>query len=143
VRLTRETDERVPLYARCEAADGGAHGFFISLHCNRDASPAARGAATYYFQRSHYYSEHGRRLAGYVGARLDAAGAPWLGRFGRNYGILRETRAIALLVEPLFLSSAEDEQLARRPEHVEKLARALAGGLADYLARVPLEDETP
>jgi N-acetylmuramoyl-L-alanine amidase len=143
VRLTREDDERVPLYARCEAAGGGAHGFFISLHCNGDASPAARGAATYYFQRSHYYSEHGRRLAGYVGARLETAGAPWLGRFGRNYGILRETRAIALLVEPLFLTSTEDEALARRPERVERLARALAGGLTDYLSRAPLEDETP
>jgi N-acetylmuramoyl-L-alanine amidase len=141
VRLTREDDERVPLYARCAAAGGGGHGFFISLHCNDDASPTARGAATYYFQRSHYYSEHGRRLAGYVGARLEEAGAPWLGRFGRNYGILRETRAIALLVEPLFLTSAQDEASARRPEHVERLARALAGGLTDYLARVPMEDE--
>jgi N-acetylmuramoyl-L-alanine amidase len=144
VRLTRERDERVPLYARCEtAADGGPHDFFISLHCNGDASAAARGAATYYFQRSHYYSEHGRRLAAYVGARLDATGAPWLGRFGRNYGVLRETQAISLLVEPLFLTSTQDEALARRPEHVEKLARALAGGLADYLARAPIKDDEP
>lgn len=144
VRLTRETDERVPLYTRCEtAADGGAHDFFVSLHCNGDASPAARGAATYYFQRSHYYSEHGRRLAAYLGARLEAAGAPWLGRFGRNYAILREPRAIALLVEPLFLTSPEDRALARRPEQLEKLARALVGGLADYLARVPLEEDEP
>jgi N-acetylmuramoyl-L-alanine amidase len=145
VRLTREADERVPLYARCETAAGSAHDFFLSLHCNDAASPAARGAATYYFQRSHYYSEHGRRLAGYVGLRLEAAGVPWLGRFGRNYGVLRETRAIALLVEPLFLTSPDDERLARRPEHVEKVARALAGGLADYLARVPGpgEDDVP
>ena len=143
VRLTRETDERVPLYARSDVAGGETHDFFLSLHCNTDVSPAARGAAAYYFQRSHYYSEHGRRLAGYVGARLEAAGVPWLGRFGRNYGILRETRGIALLVEPLFLTSPEDEALARRPEHVEKLARALAGGLADYLARAPKEDEAP
>jgi N-acetylmuramoyl-L-alanine amidase len=143
VRLTRETDERVPLYARCEASEGGTQDFFISLHCNGDASPAARGAATYYFQRSHYYSEHGRRLAGYVGARLEAAGAPWLGRFGRNFGVLRETRAIAVQVEPLFLTSPDDQTLARRPEHVERLARALAGGLTDYLARAPHEDEEP
>jgi N-acetylmuramoyl-L-alanine amidase len=141
VRLTRETDERVPLYARCEAAAGGAQSFFISLHCNGDTSPAARGAATYYFQRSHYYSEHGRRLAGCVGARLEAAGAPWLGRFGRNFGVLRETKAIALQVEPLFLTSPDDQALARRPEHREKLARALVGGLTDYLARTPLQDD--
>jgi N-acetylmuramoyl-L-alanine amidase len=41
----------------------------------------------------------------------------------------------------LFLTSSEDEALARRPEHVERLARALAGGFADYLARTPLDDE--
>ena len=66
---------------------------------------------------------------------------PCLGRFGRNYALLREARGIALLVEPLFLTNPEDEALARRPDHIERLARALAGGLADYLARVPLADE--
>ena len=104
-------------------------------------SPAACGGAGYYFQRSHYYSEHGRRLAGSIGARMEAAGVPWLGRFGRNYALLREARGIALVVEPLFLTSPDDEALARRPEHIERLARALAGGFADYLARVPLDDE--
>jgi N-acetylmuramoyl-L-alanine amidase len=138
VRLTRETDERVPLYAR---ADGAVDEFFVSLHCNEAGSPAARGAAAYYFQRSHYYSEHGRRLAGYVGVRMEAAGIPWLGGFGRNYALLREARGVVLVVEPLFLTCPEDEALARRPEHVEKLARALAGGLADYVARVPADRE--
>ena len=74
VQLTREADERVPLYARADAANGAASDFFLSLHCNQAPSPAARGAACYYFQRSHYYSEHGRRLAGSIGARLEAAG---------------------------------------------------------------------
>jgi N-acetylmuramoyl-L-alanine amidase len=141
VQLTREADERVPLYARAEAANGVASDFFLSLHCNQAPSPAACGAAGYYFQRSHYYSEHGRRLAGSIGARMEAAGVPWVGRFGRNFALLREARGIALMVEPLFLTSPEDEALARRPEHIERLARALAGGFADYLARVPLADE--
>jgi N-acetylmuramoyl-L-alanine amidase len=141
VQLTRETDERVPLYARADAAGGRATDFFLSLHCNDARSPGARGGASYYFQRSHYYSEHGRRLAGSIGARMERAGVPWLGRFGRNYALLREARGIALVVEPLFLSSPEDEALARRPDHVERLARALAGGFADYLARVPLQQE--
>jgi N-acetylmuramoyl-L-alanine amidase len=138
VRLTRESDERVPLYAR---ADGAVDEFFLSLHCNAAGSPAAHGAAAYYFQRSHYYSEHGRRLADAIGARLEAAGVRWLGGFGRNFALLREARGIVLVVEPLFLTSPDDEALARRPEHVEKLARALADGLADYVARVPLEAE--
>ncbi len=143
VHLTRDADERVPLYARADAANAAGSTYLLSLHCNADASPAASGGAGYYFQRSHYYSEHGRRLAGYVGARMEAAGVPWLGGFGRNYGVLRETRGIALMAEPLFLTCPRDEALARRPEHIEKLARALVGGFADYLARVTPESEAP
>ena len=48
VQLTREADERVPLYARAEAANGGATDFFLSLHCNDAARrpPAAPPATT-------------------------------------------------------------------------------------------------
>ena len=144
VHLTRERDERVPLYARAEAANA-AGVRRTSSRCTatrtRRRRPAA--AAGYYFQRSHYYSEHGRRLADYLGARMEAAGVPCLGSFGRNYGVLRETRAIAVLVEPLFLTNPERRGAGARPDHVETLARALVGGLADYLARVPLEGEAP
>jgi len=143
VHMTRDGDERVPLYARADTANAASSTYFISLHANADASPAARGGAVYFFQRSHYYSEHGRRLAGYIGGRMDAAGVPWIGRFGRNYGLLRETRGIALIVEPLFLSNPADEALARRPEHIETLARALVGGLADYIARSEGERPDP
>jgi N-acetylmuramoyl-L-alanine amidase len=48
-------------------------------------------------------------------------------------------------VEPLFLTSPDDAARAGRPEHIERLARALAGGFGDYLARVPLanQEEAP
>jgi N-acetylmuramoyl-L-alanine amidase len=140
VQLTRERDVAVPLYARAEAANAAAADYFLSLHCNANEAPAARGAECVYFQRSHYYSEHGHRLAGYIGARLAAAGVPFLASLGRNYGVLRETRAIAVLVEPLFLSNAEDERLASRPDRLEALAQALLGGFADYVARAGFVD---
>ncbi len=138
VWLTREGDETVPLYARPELANAARVHWFFSLHANADRSPAARGAACYYFQRSHYYSEHGRRLATYLGARLETVGFPGLGVFGRNYGLLRETRGIAVLVEPLFLSNPEEARTATDPARVESLARALVAGLSDYLTRAPL-----
>ena len=140
VRLTRERDEAVPLYARAQTANAAAADYLLSLHCNANEAQEAHGAACYYFQRSHYYSEHGRRLAEYIGGRLERAGAPYIGGFGRNYGILRETHGIALLVEPLFLSNPAEERLSQRPDHVEALAQALRRGLADYLARAPLNE---
>jgi N-acetylmuramoyl-L-alanine amidase len=143
VQLTRTRDESVPLYSRTAAAVAAGAGYVVSLHCNAARSPLARGAACTYFQRSHYYSEHGWRLAGYVGERLEAAGVPFIASVGRNYAILREPRAIGLLVEPLFLSNAEDEALARRADVLERLARALRDGFADYLTRAPQEVERP
>ena len=113
--LTRESDETVPLYVRADAGQRRRRDCFISLHANADAPPAARGAACYYFQRSHYYSEHGRRLAAHLGRTPRGGGLPCLGAFGRNYGVLREARGIAVLVEPLFLSDPERGAAGHRP----------------------------
>ncbi len=140
VTLTRSADVEVPLYERADRVIAADAAYFVSLHANGSDSPAARGAAGYYFQRNHYYSEHGRRLADYVGTRLAGHGTPYLGGFGRNYALLREPRAISLLVEPLFLSSPEDEAWARRLDFVDHVATAIVGGLGDYLARAPLPD---
>ena len=142
VRLTREGDEAVPLYARAGVANDAGAGYFLSLHGNANEAPVAHGAACYYFQRSHYYSEHGRLLAQHLGTRLEKAGGSCLGSFGRNYGVLREARAIAVQVEPLFLSNPAEARLASRPDHIETLAQAILGGLADYLARVPLSGDS-
>ncbi len=139
VRLTRESDEDVPVYTRADLANGWEAQFVLSLHCNALTTPSACGAAAYFFQRSHYYSEHGRLLAGHIGARLESAHVPFIGAFGRNYALLREARGIAVMVEPLFLTNASEEAAVRHPDHVDKLAQALRAGLTDYLARVPLE----
>ena len=138
VQLTREADETVPLYRRTDIANAADAAYLLSLHANGNESPAARGAACYYFQRSHYYSEHGHLLADHLCHRLEATGAARLGSFGRNYGVLREAQGIAVLVEPLFLTHPADGDGAMRPDRVEAVARALVDGLRDYLARVPL-----
>lgn len=135
VVLTRARDVAVPLYERTETVIAAAADFTVSIHANGNESPAAHGAACYFFQRSHYYSEHGRLLGDNVGARLETHGARFLGSFGRNYGILREPRAIGLVVEPLFLTSPEDVHWATQPDFVEQVAQAVTGGMADYLAR--------
>ena len=135
VRLTRDRDERVGTYARAEIADAARADFFLSLHLAAHPSPEAHGAACYYFERNHYFSEHGQRLAGCLCSRLAALGLRAVPPMGRNYAVLREPRAIAVVVEPLFVSHPADEELALRPEHFDRMAGALLGGLADYLLR--------
>jgi N-acetylmuramoyl-L-alanine amidase len=143
VQLTRDHDVRVSLYERAAAANAAGADYFLSIHANAHDDPAARGAAVVYFQRGHYFSEHGRRLADCILDRLTGLGLPPVASVGRNYAVLRETSAVAVLVEPLFLTSPDDERFILRPDAVERLAGALRGGLADYLARVGAAAETP
>jgi N-acetylmuramoyl-L-alanine amidase len=137
VALTRSTDHAVSLYDRCETANALHAAFFISLHLNHDAHVAAGGAVCYFFQRSHYYSEHGRRAADAIGAHLRKLGGSFIGSFGRNYALLREPRAIALIVEPFFISNPAEERRAGQPDYADQFARAVVAGLADYMARRP------
>ena len=136
VVMTRESDQTVPLYVRTDSAETAAAHYLVSLHFNSNEDPSAAGAVSYYFQRSHYYSEHGARLADYIGAevgRLSAAG--FIRSVGRNFAVLREPMGIAVMVEPLFLSNAADDALASRADYVERLARAVVAGFTRYLAR--------
>jgi N-acetylmuramoyl-L-alanine amidase len=135
VVMTRETDQTVPLYVRADTADAAMADYFLSLHFNANESPAAAGAVCYYFQRSHYFSEHGARLADYVGEQVGAVGSGFVGSVGRNFAVLREPLAISVLVEPLFLTNPAEDALAKRGDYVERLAAAVVSGFARYLAR--------
>jgi N-acetylmuramoyl-L-alanine amidase len=135
VWLTRERDERVPVYARAELSDAARADFFLSLHLASNLSPEARGAACYYFERNHYYSEHGCRLAGCLTRRLGRLGLPTVPPMGRNFAVLREPSAIAVVIEPLFVTNPADEALALQADHADHMAGALLEGLSDYVER--------
>jgi N-acetylmuramoyl-L-alanine amidase len=136
VVMTRESDQTVPLYVRTDAADAAAADYVVSLHFNGHTDPAAAGAVGYFFQRSHYYSEHGARLADYLGAEIGRlSGGGFIGSLGRNFAVLREPTGIAVIIEPLFLSNPADDARAGRADYIERLARAVVAGFSRYFAR--------
>ena len=135
VRLTRERDETIGPYLRAELADAARADYVVSLHLAGHHDAAARGAVCYYFQRNHYFSEHGRRLADYIGRSLAGLGLRYAASLGRNFAILREPCAISVIVEPLFAGNPQDAALALRPDHADHIAGAVLEGLAGYLAR--------
>ncbi len=135
--LTRDGDVTTPLYERTETAIASDPTFVVSLHLNGSAQPSAAGAVCTHFQRSHYFSEHGWRLAEAIGGRLDEMGTRYLGSVGRNYALLREPKAIAVLVEPLFLTNPREAAVAARPDCAELYAVAVTQGLLDYVACTP------
>jgi N-acetylmuramoyl-L-alanine amidase len=143
VRLTRDRDELVGTYARAEMADAARADFFLSLHLAAHPSPEAHGAACYFFERNHYFSEHGLRLASCLVSRLTALGLRAVPPMGRNHAVLREPRTIAVVVEPLFVSHPADEEQALRSDHSDRMAGALLAGLTDYLLRSEIAQEVP
>lgn len=135
VVLTREDDSTVTLYRRAEIANLAGADIFISIHQNYEASPRAQGPAAYFFCRQGYFSEAGSNLAGHIVSCIaDKFGVPAIPPIGRNYAVLRETEMTAVMVEPMFISSAEAESPATVSEASQLTAEAIFAGLTEYFA---------
>ena len=115
-----------------EGIVGVSNGFsaelFVAIHCNSAADAAACGTETY------FASPTGEIAASCIQRQLvQALGTINRGakEDGRLY-VLRFTDAVAVLVEPAFLSNPSEEKLLA--EQTGKLARAIADGIEQYAA---------
>ncbi len=112
----------------------------VSIATNANDNPVARGAASYYFGTGAFVSEAGYELALRVQQAMVADGwTPDCGVHPVTWTLLRETRMPAVVVEPGFLTSPEDEAMLNAPDRQDRLAAALARGIAQFLA-APAED---
>jgi N-acetylmuramoyl-L-alanine amidase len=146
--LTRETDEFVSLPERVAIANAVPGAIFISLHCNFSDNANARGIEIY---RCEAKSE-GTNIRvtmtagtsegiGDVENRLaQALGDSIMGRLHSesrglkiaNFYVVRNVAFPAVLVECGFLTNAEDAKQLAEENYREKLAQALAAGIAAY-----------
>lgn len=134
VELTRTDDRplaanwKVDLSLRARKGDGAL--VFVSIHLNSSEDPKAHGTETFH----HPDSYEGKVLAEHIQGRLVDA----LGLYNRkvksaNFAVLRTKAKAAALVEICFVSNPAEESLINRPETREKVARAIAQGVCDYL----------
>lgn len=130
VNYSRESDITVSLAERARMANGWGADYFISVHCNSNPNPEARGTSTYYFRRGIAAEE----LALYVNnALVSVIGTPDLGTFTANFAVLRLTRMPAILVELAFLSNPEEAELLSQPVFRENCAIGIANGLDEFI----------
>jgi N-acetylmuramoyl-L-alanine amidase len=107
----------------------------VSIALNGLTSASARGASAYYFGSATFVSEAGMALAAAAQAAMIAAGwRPDCRIHPMTWGLLRETRMPAVVVEPGFLTSPADEARLTDPAAQDALAAALAGAVARFLA---------
>ena len=145
VIMTRDSDVFVPLGTRVAIANSYRNAIFVCVHFNSARRSGANGIETYFFSREsltlasaiHYYVS-GTAPSANRGVRR------------RGYYVLRRTRIPAVLVECGFLTNPTEARNAQNSAYRQKLADAIARGVAargnvsrastgTHLASIPLQ----
>jgi N-acetylmuramoyl-L-alanine amidase len=123
--MTRDGDYFVTLGRRCAVANARRGAIFVSVHLNSGQREGADGVETY------YYSGQSAALAAAIHGRLVAAAGTEDRRIRRKgFYVLRNTRGVAVLCECGFLTNRAEASRLLSASHREKLARAIAAGIA-------------
>jgi N-acetylmuramoyl-L-alanine amidase len=149
VKLSRETDITVPLYARSDMANAWGADILVSIHTNAASNPEAQGIEIFHSkigewggrfatEASHLAAyvlkflvkETGRESRGIKTSLVRTPGSPIQGM--DYYAVLRRTRCPAIIVEAGFHTNPEEEALLKTPEFRQKVAEAIAKGILCY-----------
>lgn len=146
VVMTRESDKDVfapddsahdELQARDDIANNAGARLLISIHVNSFMNAGPHGATAYYFKDSDV------ALAQAVDKRI-AAEVPV-----KNIGIVKDKLYVvhhanmpATLIETAFVSNPDDRRLLQDPAWRQKMAIAIADGIADYAGAPPSGSST-
>lgn len=117
----------------------------LSIHLNGLSSPAARGAAAYYFGQERYVSERGRALARLALDNIVArTGTDDCRTHPSTTALLRESRAPAVIVEAGFLSHPDEGPRLATADYQAVVAGALSDAVVGFLlGRTPTGGRTP
>lgn len=141
VVMTRESDKDVfapddsardELQARDDIANSAGARLLVSIHVNSFMNSGPHGATAY------YYKDSDVALAQAVDKRI-AAEVPV-----KNIGIVKDKLYVvhhanmpATLIETAFVSNPDDRRLLQDPAWRQKMAVAIADGIADYAGTPP------
>ncbi len=129
VSMTREDDRFISLQGRVDFAHRQNADIFFSVHINSFQSSSA-GTETFYF------TGKSKALATEVQRQLiKATGLPNRGVRSAKFFVIRKTRMPSVLTETAFISNPREERLLIDPNFREKVARAMAQGMANYVRR--------
>jgi len=129
VSMTREDDRFISLQGRVDFAHRQNADIFFSVHINSFQSSSA-GTETY------YYTAKSKALATEVQKELvKATGLPNRGVLSARFLVIRKTRMPSVLTETAFISNPREEKLLMDAGFRDKVARAMANGIANYVKR--------
>ena len=140
VIYTRTTDKYLTLAQRADIANKSGCDTFTSIHCNSAKDATAHGIETF----SHPLSTNGIKLSKLVQEELvKATGLTNRGCKQANFGVLRMSNMVAVLIETAFISNSAEENLLLQNDFKEKIALAIVKVIFKYLNLEFKEKEIP
>jgi hypothetical protein len=146
--FTRTTDETVSIGARSGLANTTGAKFFLSFHKNSNVGAPATGTETWAFAPNtggdRFAKNIQRHLVSAIGLR--DRGVKYS---GNNFGVLRDTRMPAALIETAFINNPREEALLRDDGFLKAAAKGIAFGVMESLGRpmfgvdIPAEPPKP
>ena len=143
VFMTRTDDSFVSLPDRSKLANKNAVDFFISLHHNFFSNPETNYTSTWYHQDaddSRVSLDLARYVQQSVADTLQLPQFPPTGLYSdrlvipSGFGVLRQTKRPAILVEASFYSNPEEEQRLKEKSYNKREAYGYFLGIARYVA---------
>lgn len=141
VIMTRETDKDVfaandsghdELQARDDIANNNGARLFVSVHVNAFINSGPHGATVYYYKPVDFALAQAvnRRIGVQSGIKAD-------GTVKDKLYVVHHANMPAALVETAFISNPDDRELLQSPQWRQKMAQAIADGIADYAGAPP------
>lgn len=145
VYMTRTTDVDVfgpdasavdELSARVAVGVNHQADLFLSIHANSFSSPAAIGAATYYFDKSNYDNMLAQEVEkAYVRATdLDDRGV-----YQEGFYVVKHSPMPAALIELAFISNPREEKILSDSVYQKKAAQGIVQGIESFFNRAARE----
>ncbi len=129
VKMTRTSDYFLELEDRAAIANNLRADLFVSIHSDSFPKSSRRGYTVYVAKAA---SSSSRRAARAIVSSMSGTGLNSFGVQTANYTVLTATRGPAVLIEMGYLSNRREASLLRSSSFQNRLAHAIADGIADY-----------
>jgi len=133
VFLTREgnTAAMMDIYNRVVFSEAVGGDLFLSIHANGDENPRMKGVEVY------WYEQQSRPLAEMVARGISEATGRETGLtlYG-SFGVIRQTRTPAVLVETGYMTNPEEGAMFGDERFIERCADGIARGVTTYIESI-------
>ncbi|WP_054694983.1 N-acetylmuramoyl-L-alanine amidase [Syntrophomonas palmitatica] len=141
VAYTHSDDSTVSLDERCQIANRLNPALFVSIHNNSSTKSDTQGTETYYYAPADnpdlfMMLDERKALATCIQESMTRiVGRPDKGVKTANFAVLRGTIMPSVLVECMFISNQDENQLIRQTYYQNLCAQAIAEGILKYMKK--------